>query len=132
MPGSDARLEYRSVTSLRQPDDKRVGGAVARIVILQLGPQPPSLDAHHRIGARIEPVAALKDFRAEHGLLERAGFAREGALDQVAEKPAQLHRIHQIFAGQNFFQLLPHRLPGVRLPRRQTCPRRSAKHSWPF
>ena len=49
-----ASFEHRRVAALRQVDDDVVGATLLAVVVNELRPKAPGLDAHDRIRARIE------------------------------------------------------------------------------
>ncbi len=81
-------LERRRVAAARDGDDDRVVSSVGRIVLVELRAQAPRFDADDGVEPRVVIVAAPENGHADYVLLYLVAFARERALDDVAQETA--------------------------------------------
>jgi hypothetical protein len=108
-PGRDRALappEDRRVAALRQIDEDLVGVTVLAIVANQPRAEPPRLDAHDRIRARVEGRLLAEHLDADHVFLQLAAAAFDGFLDDEREEPLQPIDLGERLAAEHAVQLL--------------------------
>jgi hypothetical protein len=81
------------------------------VVLLELGPQSSGLDAHDRVGARIEVAPTVEHVDAEGVLLDSVAAAFKRPLYEELQEAAQHRRLRERLAVEDTPEL-SHRLVG--------------------
>ncbi len=79
--------------------------AVARVVLVELGPQPPRLDPDDGIEPRVVLLVASEHGDANHVLLDLIALSRQRAFDDVAEEPAHPIGVGEAIAREEAIEL---------------------------
>src|ERR1700691_2037149 len=82
-------MEGNRIRSLGQFDPNGIFGAFSRVVLRELGPQAPGLNAHHGIYGRVEVRGAAEFLGRNLMLLEGCSGMLDGVVRQVAKQLAE-------------------------------------------
>ncbi len=104
------RVEPRGVAALVHPDHDGIALPGPGVVLRQLGPQAPRLDAHDRVDSRIVVRGPVEHLGPEAVLLELIALAVQRALDDEAQEAAQASGVGEPRAGEDPFQLPANRV----------------------
>ena len=100
-----AACENRPIASLRHSDLDRIVLAFALVVLRQLLPQPTGFAAHRGVYSGIERFVFAKDLESQHVFLQLIGLACDLLLHNESQKTAELRRMDEGLAGENFLEL---------------------------
>ncbi len=99
-------VEDGVVVAFGQVDDDLVGLAFARVILLELRPQPSGLHAHDRVDARVVVAVAPEDLGGDGVLFEVRLLVVHRLLDDEAEERLEALRVLQRAAVEHLLQML--------------------------
>ena len=99
-----------SITPLRHGDRNRIVLAFALVVLRQLLPQSPGFAPHRRVYAGIERLVFPKNLETQHVFLQLIGLTCNLLLHNESQKAAELRRMDERLAGENFLELGRHQI----------------------
>jgi hypothetical protein len=80
--------------------------ALAFVVFLEFGTEPPCLHADHRFDARIVIRRTIKNLGADYALFHAVPPSRERPFDNQAQKLPHARGVDKTRAGQGFLELI--------------------------
>lgn len=95
-----APRENRNITAFRHRDQERIIDAGSQIIVLKRPTHPAGLDAHHRIGLRVERGVAAENLDRDGIGLQALGPAGDRFLNHIFQEPADPVRNVEVGAGQ--------------------------------
>ena len=113
--GRLAPLEGRRISAFGQLDDPFVRATLFAIIANQLRPQPPRLDAHDRIRARIERLLLAENLHADDVLFQLAAAAGNRFVDDERQEPLEPIHLLERCACDDALQLVANGSIGVAL-----------------
>jgi hypothetical protein len=99
-------VEDGVVVAFGQVDDDHVGLTFARVILLELRPQPSGLHAHDRVDARVVVAVAPEDLGGDGVLFELRLLVVHRLLDDEAEERLEALRVLQRAAVEHLLQML--------------------------
>ena len=98
-------MESEGIIALGHLHQDWIFGTLGRIILRQLGSQPPSLHPYHGIYVGIEVLLSSKDLCRNLVLLGGSTGMLQGMAGQIAEKLAERLRPVEGVTGKKFFDL---------------------------